>query len=282
MKKILLVILLFSICTYTYSQCTPNPAYQNSSYNVWPDTIQNLPYAFQSVTYSTTIDIKTPGTLIEATGGDSSILWIDTTVLGLSVNQYIGDWPVDSMALVSLSGLPNGFNYGCDIPNCVLPGNTLCCAYVNGVTNDPIGVYPITILVNVYTHGTLDLGLIQYPYATDLYSAVGYYEQLPGYKIVVDANNNAEFLHQSEFKLLQNTPNPNTGSTTIIFHSPIAQNLDFEITDIFGRTIYKEKIESNQGVNSIYFNENLSTGIYFYSLVSEKQGLTKKMMVNSN
>ena len=99
----------------------------------------------------------------------------------------------DSMELVSVAGMPSGLSFGCDITNCVLPGNTLTCAYVNGTTNDAVGVYPITILVNVYTHGTLDLGFIQYPYSTDLYSALGTYENVPGYKIIVSSGNPSSF-----------------------------------------------------------------------------------------
>ena len=48
-------------------------------------TIQNLPVVIQGQSYSTTLTVKTPATLLEATGGDSSILWIDTVVIGITV-----------------------------------------------------------------------------------------------------------------------------------------------------------------------------------------------------
>jgi len=282
MKNIILTLFFCLFYTAIYSQCTPNPAYQNSTYNIWPDTAQNLPHAIQGVPYTAVMDIKTPATLIEATGGDSSITVIDTTVLGFNVNQYIGDWPVDSMELVTLGGLPSGLNYGCDILNCVLPGNTLTCAFINGTTNDPLGVYPLTILVNVYTHGVLDLGLIQYPLALDLYGTLGYYEEVPGYKVVVDATSNISYFHESEFKLFQNTPNPNISGTKILFNTPQEELIQFYVTDIFGKIIYKEDYSAQKGVNTINFNKNLMNGVYFYSIQNKNRIITKRMIISSS
>ena len=97
------------------------------------------------------IDLKTPTTLIEAAAGDSSLTTIDT----LGNSYYIGTWPVDSMSMVSTIGLPNGFSLDCNAPNCVYEGDVVGCANVYGTTSDPVGIYPITILVNVYTHGSI-------------------------------------------------------------------------------------------------------------------------------
>ena len=43
MKKILLTLTLTLGYVYSYSQCTPDPIYQDSTYNIWNDTIINLP-----------------------------------------------------------------------------------------------------------------------------------------------------------------------------------------------------------------------------------------------
>ena len=91
MKKSLLILILCFSCFLSYGQCSIDPQYQDSMYNIWPDTLQNLPHATQGVAYYTQIDIKTPTTLIEASGGDSSQKVIDT----LGTQFYVGDWPVD-------------------------------------------------------------------------------------------------------------------------------------------------------------------------------------------
>ena len=43
MKKILLALTIILGYTNAYSQCTPDPIYQDSTYNIWPDTVVNLP-----------------------------------------------------------------------------------------------------------------------------------------------------------------------------------------------------------------------------------------------
>ena len=169
MKKIVLILILCFSYVLTFAQCTPLP-YQDSSFNIWPDTIDNLPIVQQGVNYLTTITIKTPTTLIEAAGYDS----VQTQVLG----QYVGNWPVDSMELISISGMPNGLNLDCLVPNCIIPGDALTCAEVSGNTVDPIGIYPIVIDVKVYTHGTIT---ILFPISIDTTVV----DQILGYKAIV-------------------------------------------------------------------------------------------------
>ena len=276
MKRLLLTIIVAIFSLASYSQCTPLP-YQDSLYNIWPDTIQNLPHVTQGAPYYTVLTIKTPSTLIEASAGDSSLTVIDT----LGTQYYIGDWVVDSMELISLTGLPNGLSYGCDIASCMLPGDFLSCAYLQGTTNDPVGVYPIEILVNVYTHGTILLGgFIPVPVSTDLYSGTGSYEDIPGYKVVINGSaSNVEMYNSHRFSLLQNFPNPFNGKTTIQFNTPFVEDVELSITDIFGRKVYTRIISSVIGLNSIDIDENLSSGIYLYSIQTKQELLSKSMVV---
>lgn len=282
MKKFILLILVTSFSLVSYSQCTPLP-YQDSLYNIWPDTIQNLPAVTQGIPYSTALTIKTPSTLIEAAEGDSTRTRIDSTILGITINEYIGHWPVDSMELISLSGLPNGLSYGCEMyfPNCMLPGDSLTCAYLQGTTNASAGVYPIDILINVYTHGTIMLGFIPYSLSTDLYSALGSYEEVPGYKVVVNGGSSGiEMYNSNELVLLQNFPNPSNGNINIQFNTPSVQDIEFNIVDIFGRVLYTENISSTVGLNTIDVNQEFSSGIYIYSIHTEQNFLSRSMLVS--
>ena len=84
---------MFGIYKYAASQCTPDPIYQDSTYNIWPDTVTNMPIYNTSVInsnnpYNGELLIKTPTTIIEASGGDSSLTSIDT----LGQTFYVGDW----------------------------------------------------------------------------------------------------------------------------------------------------------------------------------------------
>ena len=276
MKKILLAFTLILGYSHMYSQCTPDSQYQDSSYAIWPDTIQNLPSVLQGQSYSTTLTVKTPATLLEANGGDSSILYIDT----FGTSTFVGGWPVDSMELVQVNGMPNGLFLNCEslvnMSSCMLPGDFLTCAYVDGTTNDPIGVYPIELLVNVYTHGTI----VIFPVSTDLYSALGSYESITGYNIVISNTSSYEVFNSNKFTLLQNVPNPSNGNTIINFNTPNSENISFNITDMFGKIIYSKDIESISGLNTININEKLSTGIYTYSIKNDEKLLSKRMIIS--
>ena len=276
MKRFTLILTLTISCFLASAQCTPNSLYQDSTSGTWPDTIQNLPHVTQGVSYYTAIDIKTPATLIEAANGDSSLTHIDTTILGIPISQYIGNWDVDSMILVQVNGVPNGISLDCNTgPACSFPGDVVGCANVSGITNDPVGVYPIEILVNVYTHGTL----AGFPVNTDLYSALGYYESINGYKIVINSTSSIETFHENDFKLFQNSPNPFSDYTTIKFNIPKSDNISFEVVDMFGRKVFTDNIIASKGVNSYQFNHDLSAGIYMYSITNGNLMIAKRMIV---
>ena len=205
-----------------------------------------------------------------------------TVIDTLGAQYYIGDWVVDSMELISLTGLPNGLSYGCDISSCMLPGDFLTCAYLQGITNDPVGIYPIDILVNLYTHGTILLGgLFPVPVSTDLYSGTGSYEELPGYKVVINGGaSSVEMYKSNTLSLLQNFPNPSNGKTTIQFNTPFVENVEFSITDVFGRNIYRKKLSSAIGLNTINIDQKILPGIYIYS-IRTKDGLLSRHMIVS-
>ena len=272
MKKILLTFMLTLGYVYSYSQCTPNPIYQDSTYNIWPDTITGLPTVIQGQAYSTTLNVKTPSTLLEANSGDSSILYIDT----FGIVEFVGGWPVDSMELVEVYGLPSGLDLFCESSDCMLPGETLTCAYLDGTTTDPIGIYPIELLVNVYTHGFISF----FPVSTDLYSALGSYESITGYKIVVSNTSSYELFNSNNFTLLQNVPNPTNGITTIKFNTPSSDIVSLLITDMFGKVVYSEEVSTIVGINELILDLNLNSGVYNYSIQNDEEILSKRMIIS--
>ena len=275
MKKTLLLLTLVLGYSNVNAQCTPDALYQDSLFGIWPDTIQNLPSCNSGLTYHAELTIKTPSTLIEAAAGDSSMTSFDT----LGSTFQIADWPVDSMSLVQVSGLPNGLNLNCVSSNCVLAGDLLTCVSVDGTTSDPVGIYPIVILIDIYTHGILDLGIIQYPIATSLFDATGSYESITGYEIVVTSSTSVEVINFNEFTLLQNNPNPSNGNTEIKFNTPISENVTFVVTDMFGKLVYSESIQSVSGMNIVKLTNPLSAGIYTYSVNNNNMLLSKRMII---
>ncbi len=279
MKKLLLILSSVLACLFANAQqCSPNNSYQDSVYSIWPDTVDNLPHAMQGIPYSATIQLKTPTTLIEAASGDASL----TTISVLGGSYYVGDWPVDSMIMVETIGLPDGIVLDCNTPNCVYPGDVVGCANVYGTTNDPIGVYPISIVVDVYTHGTLTIFSFPVDTATSLYQATGAYETIEGYNIVVNSATGLETFHQDDFSLFQNSPNPFAENTHIKFNSPNLEDVIFKVYNLLGEEMESQLIRSSLGLNTINLNtSSYSEGIYLYSINNGNELLTKRMIVKN-
>ena len=85
----------------------------------------------------------------------------------------------------------------------------------------------------------------------------------------------------SKFNLDQNYPNPFNPSTRISYQLPTLSKVVLKVYDILGREVTTlVNREQNAGNYKIIFNSsNLSSGIYFYRIVSGVFTQTKKMMV---
>ena len=104
----------------------------------------------------------------------------------------------------------------------------------------------------------------------DLYGIIGCEERV--------TNNEYQQLEYN-FKLNQNYPNPFNPSTLISFSLENPQYVSLEVFDINGRTIAKPIDKALQaGYYTVEFSlSNLSSGIYFYRLITPLYSETKKM-----
>lgn len=87
--------------------------------------------------------------------------------------------------------------------------------------------------------------------------------------------------HSLSFELFQNYPNPFNPATKIMFNIPSEDQVEIKVFNALGleiATLINEKMPG--GAHSIEFNaENLSSGIYFYRIISGKYSETKKMIL---
>lgn len=85
-----------------------------------------------------------------------------------------------------------------------------------------------------------------------------------------------------EFALHQNYPNPFNPTTLIKYDLPVSGLVTLKVFDVLGRevlTLVNEEQEA--GKHSTEFNsQNLSNGVYFYSLKTAKYNSVKKMILN--
>lgn len=99
-------------------------------------------------------------------------------------------------------------------------------------------------------------------------------------KVATDIQNTSEV--PGKFELKQNYPNPFNPATTIEYTIPKAGNVSLEIIDVLGRRI--AQLVSNQfqqaGSYKVNFNASkLSSGVYFYRIITPANVMTKKMML---
>lgn len=84
------------------------------------------------------------------------------------------------------------------------------------------------------------------------------------------------------YELKQNYPNPFNPSTTIEFVLPEAKRISLKVYNVLGEevaTIYNNALLS-AGTHTVQFNaSNLTSGVYFYKLISDNVTITRKMVL---
>ncbi len=84
-----------------------------------------------------------------------------------------------------------------------------------------------------------------------------------------------------DFSLEQNYPNPFNPSTLIRFNLPQSSNVKLTVTDILGKevaTLVDDFIPAGRHTKS-FTADNLSSGIYFYTLITDHAKISKKMLL---
>jgi photosystem II stability/assembly factor-like uncharacterized protein len=84
----------------------------------------------------------------------------------------------------------------------------------------------------------------------------------------------------SGYKLDQNFPNPFNPSTMVSFFIPEKANVKLFVYDIMGREVKSFQQQMDIGAHDIIFtSENLSSGVYIYTLIANKYMASKKMVL---
>jgi len=265
MKKIILISFLTFSFSFLFSQqegspCNPDPTLQDSVYVIIPDcTIgDNLPQAYSGQNYTAVIQIKTP----EKVGDVIDSAFVD---LGLPTGPVdVSNVVVDSISIVSVTGLPTGISYECSSSNCSFPGDAVGCVAVGGVTSD-VGVHPINISINGY--------ISFFGSVYDLYGTLGDYQYIDCF--IIDVTSSANIIDNKDFK--HNYPNPFDSKTLINYTSNISKRDVFNVYNLTGKLVFSDFIYSVKGVNSFEFDGSfLKSGVYYYSV---EDNFENRMMI---
>ena len=259
-----------------YSQCTPNPIYQDSTGNIWPLT--GFPDGMVGINYYEFWDMKAPSTLIEAAQGDTAFVTVDT--LGSII--YIGDWPVDSVVTIDVYDLPPGLTVDCSMPRCTYLGGEIGCANIYGTPTLP-GIYDVEIVTNLYSHGTVSITVggvpLTIPVELDYFSITGKYDTVSRYSINIVETTSTEKI---EDDLQINNIMVEHESIYLNINSNNTQILEVSIIDLLGREICNKEIVTNQGEHQYRINESMKSGIYLLSIYNKETFITKKFNVKKD
>jgi hypothetical protein len=136
MKKLLLFSFSFLATVSLHAQsCTPGADFADSTYGAWPDTIQNFPPGSVGVPYSTDLNFKVPNTVTPEVAGNNP-----------TAQAFIGS-TIQGFKVTGVTGLPQGFNYACNVDTCGYAGGANGCANLYG-TPSATGTFPLTINVD--------------------------------------------------------------------------------------------------------------------------------------
>lgn len=268
MKNILLLTITLFFGFNAIAQqnpCEPQASLQDSTFGLWPDTTQNLPLAVKEVYYEEHIQIKTPNTVGEVMG--------DPFYTELLPIINIAPFNIDSIKLVDVEGLPESMSAYLSNADSIFDGDAVACVTLYGTpTADEVGQHDIVL--------NIDGWITAFGAKLSLYGALGDYEKIEGYKLIVQSSASIAEGENTTFTLSQNAPNPFSNITTIELYSKDYSNYDFLIVDLMGKVVHNETINAVGGLNTIEVDaSSLETGMFFYSIRNGQDVLTKKMII---
>ncbi len=184
--------------------------------------------------------------------------WLDTDTTFSDMNLYpdvkVQVFDVDSGVRGDVVNLTAGTTY--DANNFFMYLSNI--SFINQTTGD------ITIPITTSEFGTSD---------TD----PAYHYYLTGAVILAGVNEPA---HSNISFVSQNYPNPFNGTTSIDITLNKASDVTIEVSNLLGQTVSSTSKNLTEGTHTVTLNaDNLTSGIYFYTVRTANSAVTNKMIV---
>jgi hypothetical protein len=265
MKQLLLTILLLLPVSFILAQsCQVDSTYVDSSAGVYP-----LPYD---------ADLNPMGGITECAVIGEFFQFDFTIVIGDTLTVGGFSFPLDSIIVSQVQGLPQGISYSCKPSNCHYLKNTIGCAAIYGTPTaaNAVGAYDLKIVGSAFINGSSLPLPLEFPNAA----------LAPGkYTIHLLASNTDPCAVSSTNNLekqvsIRTMPNPTAGFTLIDIASETAGTFNFRVTDLLGKVVEERKVQIFNGKNQIEFDgSRLSNGMYVLLLQNELGYVTQKLTI---
>lgn len=252
---LLIAVFFYFNTSFSQQACTPDPQYNNTSADagIHPDSAQNFDTAYVGIPYTQLVTVVIPP---------------DTQAFPPPFPPI----PWDSTRLDSVNGLPASMTHACWNNNgsgsssrCMWKGNSIGCAIISGTpTAGEVGTHNLTFYTSNYVGGQSGAN----PYT------------ITYYKIVVMPASNAVNEIPKIQAVMQNTPNPFSDKSEIIFTAEDNGMAKFRVYDMVGTVVKEYDIWARKGINKIEIDaKEYNSGVYFYSLSHGNNAFTRKMII---
>jgi hypothetical protein len=254
MKKFRLFFFILSglvlTASLSFAQCTPDPSVTDPTGGgaMVPDSVE----AQELVETNWTITFIAPTQVVDPT---------------------LGTVTIHSIVLKSIFNKPAWMAYACNPANATFLAGIPSCALITGTP--PLGSAGVVVdscVIDVYIPPIIPGGAPirvkeNYTYPTAL-------------KIYISPAAGVNELENNEYKLLAGKPNPFVNTTKIGVFTTKSEIIKLQVSDIIGKIVYTETLGASSGEN--YFNfdgQNLSSGVYIYSVINtDNQVISKKLI----
>lgn len=237
----LILLALIGFAHASFAQfCSPQAV---SAPGIYPDSATNFAPAYQNSYYEQIITVVVPADTSLVAGGPAL--------------------PITNIALVSLTGLPDGLSYGCLPTNCVFPGNTTNCAKIYGTPIAAPGTYPISVTVLPTVAGSPFIN-ITFDY----------------YKIVVNPPLGLTSKGINSFEIQSIDPNPSQELSRLNFTLPTASRVNMRVSNAIGKQVLIREMNLQPGLNTVDLETaHLPSGLYFVTIEANGKVLTRRLAV---
>ena len=256
MKKTFLVLTLLCISNFLSAQnCTPTWPTGGGA-GIIPDSITNLPPAYEGSAYSATINFKVPKDTTASLGGFP----VAVTINDITIDN------VDGFAAIP-STVP--FTYVSNPADGIFEGDSVGCILITGTpAPGSYGTYAISVAVTAHAVINLSGTPVDQPYTVDYYV------------INVNYPSNSDAPKLNEFTLMNAVPNPTSNITTINYFVPNQNNVELNVYSTIGQLLISKKLNSQAGINTYNLDlSDFSQGNYFYSLKCNDEKFIRSLTI---
>lgn len=252
MKKFYLALTLGITSLLSYGQCTIDNSltvpgiYPPGATS--PDSVVVMPLATYGDPYDQTAQMVVPGdTIVDFQG-----FTIPATV--------------DSMQIVSVTGLPSSLSYVCDNADCFWLGEDNGCFRITGTpTMAELGIHNVTVSAEGWAS------------VTGFGTQSGIFDFFMTIEVVAPISLTERDVINQSFSIF---PTPMTEESSMTFTSRDAKPYELTIMDITGRVAQKIEGQTQVGDNEITIQRNeMASGLYLYTLTIGDYTRSGRMMV---